>query len=297
MHIPRPVWGIKTRDRAPDDEYAQATLFRNSMTVVEQDHIVDAYTFELGKVDVLAVVDRMVTRLAFVDAELVCRVASGLGLPTPELPAADTDNDTDNDNADAGSDDGEDDGDDQPLIDASGGLVSSPALSIVTENTHPVSNRVVQVLAADGADLAGIRTCRDLVIDAGAVAHVIAPHKGAITGSGKRADELTVDRSFLTASSAEGDAIVVAHGAAAIVDPAVVTFVQSAYRHCKLVAAWGDGVEVLAAAGIPVDAPGVIVSEKATKTFGKKLLAAMTVHRRWERLAPHPTRATPEKGQ
>ena len=60
----------KVRERGPDDEYAQATLFWNSMTEIEQDHIVDAYTFELGKVDVPAVVERMVTRLSLVDDEL-----------------------------------------------------------------------------------------------------------------------------------------------------------------------------------------------------------------------------------
>jgi catalase len=283
VHIPRPVDGAKTRDRAPDDEYAQATLFWNSMTEIEQDHIVDAYTFELGKVDVPAVVERMATRLAFVDLELARRVAVGLGLPAPQLPEAGSSTPNTTDDHDSG----------EPAIAPAGGLLSSPTLSMVTENVYPADGRVIQVLAADGADLAGIRACRDLAMGAGAAAHVIAPHKGAITGSGKRADELTVDRSFHTASSAEGDAIVIAHGTAAIIDPAVITFVQSAYRHCKTVAAWGDGVEVLAAAGIPVDAPGVIVADKATKTFGKELLAGLSAHRHWDRLAPHPTRALP----
>ena len=53
------------------------------MSDVERDHIVDAYTFELGKVDVPAVVERMVGRLAFVDLELARRVCFGLGLPVP----------------------------------------------------------------------------------------------------------------------------------------------------------------------------------------------------------------------
>ncbi|MDX7018737.1 catalase-related domain-containing protein, partial [Klebsiella aerogenes] len=32
-----------------DDHYSQATLFYNSMTEVEKEHIAGAYTFELGK--------------------------------------------------------------------------------------------------------------------------------------------------------------------------------------------------------------------------------------------------------
>ena len=83
----------------------------------------------------------------------------------------------------------------------------------------------------------------------------------------------------------------ISHGTAAIINPALITFVQSAYRHCKPIAAWGDGVEVLAAAGIAPDAPGVVVVEKKpTKAFGKQLLDALAVHRHWERLDPHPTR-------
>ena len=280
-HIPRPVEGVKTRERAPDDEYAQATLFWNSMTEVEQDHIADAYTFELSKVDIPAVVDRMVNRLAFVDAELARRVAFGLGLPTPEPPAP---------ASAANADDPIDDEEGGLTIDASGGLTTAPSLSMVTANVFPIDARVVQILAADGADLAGIRVLQEALLAVGATTHVIAPHKGAIVGAGRRADELTVDRSYHTASSAEGDAIVVAHGTAAIADPAVLTFIQSAYRHCKPVAAWGDGAEVLATAGIPEGAAGVVRSTKATKSFAKDVIASLTVHRHWDRLAPHPTR-------
>src|SRR5688572_13013198 len=39
VHTPRPVVGTKTRDRGPDDVYAQARLFWLSMSEVEQDHI------------------------------------------------------------------------------------------------------------------------------------------------------------------------------------------------------------------------------------------------------------------
>src|SRR3954468_646543 len=45
VHVPRAVEGEKIRARGPDDEYGQATLFWNSMTEVEQDHLVDAFTF------------------------------------------------------------------------------------------------------------------------------------------------------------------------------------------------------------------------------------------------------------
>jgi catalase len=278
IHMPRAVEGAKVRDRGPDDEYAQATLFWHSMTEIEQDHIVDAFTFELGHVEVPAVVDRMVTRLMLVDPELAQRVSFGLGLPTPEFGVS----------GDASSADM----DENPAPDATAGRDSSPALSMVTEDLYPVDGRVVQILTNDGCDLNGVRALQAALLAAGAVPHVIATHKGAIAGGGRKADQLTVDRSYHTASSAEADCVVVAAGSNLAGIPAVAAWVQSAYRHCKPLAAWGDGAQLLDAAGVLSDAPGVVVSERVNKGFSNALLEALKAHRHWDRLATHPTRAT-----
>jgi catalase len=273
VHVPREVHGAKTRTRGPDDEYAQARLFWRSMTETEQDHIVDAYTFELSKVDVPAVVERVVSRLTIVDEALARRISLGLGLTWPVVLD------------DAGAAIPADD----DVPDATGGTEVSPSLAMITEDVFPPAGRVVQILANDGAELRAIRSLQDTVLSAGAAPHVIAPHKGMIFGR-RMADQLPVDRSFHTASSAEGDAIVIASGAALADSPAVITFVQSAFRHFKPIAAWGDGVDVLAAAGIAPDAPGVVTAERATKAFGKAILESMAVHRHWERAELHPTR-------
>jgi catalase len=257
IHVPRPVAGVKTRERSPDDEYTQATMFWQSMTEVEQDHIVDAYTFELGKVDVPAVVDLMVSRLGRIDGELAARVAVGLGLPAPQVDVDDP------------------------------GAGESPALSMVTEDVHPVDGRVVHVLASDGCDLAGLAVVTDSLLASGVTPHVIATHKGAITdGAG---NEHTVDRSFHTASSAEADGIVVASGTTLRDDPAVQTYIQSAYRHFKTIGAWGDGTEVLEAAGVARGAPGVVDAPNAAD-LPEAVVQALSVHRHWERAPIHPTR-------
>jgi len=271
VHVPRQVMGPKVRERGPDDEYAQAALFWRSVTEIEQNHIVDAFTFELGKVDVPAVVKRMVSRLALVDTGLAERVSVGLGLRWPVMiddaaSAAPADDD---------------------IADVTGGVESSPALAMVTEDVYPPEGRIVQIYVNDGADLSGIRLMQEAIIAAGATAHVVAPHKGAVNG--RRGDELPVDRSFHTTSSAEADAIVIARGTNLASNPAVITSVQAAYRHFKPIAAWGDGADLLEAAGVPTDAPGVEVAERATKTFAKALFTAMSVHRHWERADVHPT--------
>jgi catalase len=295
VHVPRQVTGPKVRARGPNDEYAQARLFWRSMTTVEQDHIVDAYTFELGKVEVPLVIARMIARLAIVDRVLAERVAFGLGVPVPAEPA-------DPAALSPGSDAlaGERPAD-VPQPESTGGLDASPALSMVTDQRYPVDGRVVHILANDGCDLAGIRALQSALTEAGAVAHVIATHKGVIAGAGRTPRELVVDRSFHTASSAEADAVVVAAGTRLATDPAVLTYVQSAFRHYKPVGAWGDGAELLANAGIDTAAPGVVVADKPARQFATSLVDALAVHRHWERGAAHPTsdlaaeRPTPRK--
>src|SRR4030095_1508679 len=68
------------------DHFSQATLFYRSQSEPEQDHIVNALRFELGKVETPAVRERMVGLLTLVDKTLAARVAEGLGLRMPVRP-------------------------------------------------------------------------------------------------------------------------------------------------------------------------------------------------------------------
>ena len=64
------------------DHYSQARQFYASQTAVEQQHIVDAFVFELSKVQTPAIRARMVANLRNVDEDLAAAVADGLGLPS-----------------------------------------------------------------------------------------------------------------------------------------------------------------------------------------------------------------------
>ena len=70
----------------------------------------------------------------------------------------------------------------------------------------------------------------------------------------------------------------------------MIAYLQVAYRHHKPIAAWGDGAELLAAAGVRRAHPGVVTAERATKTFAKAVMDSMAVHRHWDRAPEHPTR-------
>jgi catalase len=94
---------------------------------------------------------------------------------------------------------------------------------------------------------------------------------------------LTVDRTNATARSIEFDAIVVAGGTTPTGDIKQVILLQEAYRHGKVLAAWGDGDAILTGSGIDLDGPGVVVGESVDKTFTDALVTALGLHRAWDR--------------
>ncbi|MEU0667943.1 catalase [Streptomyces lavendulocolor] len=252
-----------------DDHFSQPRLFWLSMSPVEREHIITAYTFELGKCYDNAVKERQLKALANIDAELCARVAEGLGLPAPEptLPPAD--------------------------------VAPSPALSQVGQE-WPADGRIIGIVADDNGDLDGVRAVRRAVLDAGMVPLVIAPAGGKIGATGP--DPVTVQRTFATARSIEFDALVLAgvpapgsdaYGArdakagdagqaATALDPRLLLMISEAYRHAKAIGGWAGAESLLEAAGVPAGAPGVVTGDS-----GETVLAGITRllgrHRVWDR--------------
>jgi catalase len=252
VQIPRPVAGEVVRE-APasfDDHYTQAAMFYRSLSVVEQQHMVDAFTFELGKCYEKAVKNRMLTVLADVDAELCEQVAAGLGLAAPQgTPVED--------------------------------IEPSPALSQLATAPGPIAGRRIGVFADGSSDLGGITKLRDAAETAGAKVLVIAAVGGELR-KGDRAE--TVERTFATTRSVEFDAVVVSHRTEPITDIRALLLLQEAFRHCKTIGAWGTGADTLRNAGIPSDGPGVLLGERMVKAYASDLFAAIGLHRAWERL-------------
>jgi catalase len=251
VHLPREVTGPKIRANPAsfDDHFSQATLFWTSMSDVEKVHIVEAFTFELGKCYEQPIRERMLGVLAQVDAELCAAVAAGLGLPAPSgSPASD--------------------------------VTPSPALSQIPAGPGPVTGRIVGVVAAPGADLGGIGKLRRAVEAKGAVLRVVAPIGGILK---KGRAQQTVERTFLTTRSIEYDAVVIAGGIADLKDIKLTVLLQEMFRHCKVIGAWGDGEQVLTTAGIDTGAPGILLGDEVAKPFVTELLDNLGLHRAWER--------------
>ena len=86
IEYPQSVHGVKQRYRGPkfDEHFNQAQLFYNSLARHEQQHIINALSFELDKVNEMEIVQRMIERLNQVDFELAKQVATNVGGDIPK---------------------------------------------------------------------------------------------------------------------------------------------------------------------------------------------------------------------
>jgi catalase len=251
VQLPRLIEGevVRAAPTSFDDHFSQATLFYRSMTEIEQTHIIEAYSFELGKLYETEIRERQLQMLANIDAGLCEQVAQRLGLPAPDgTPATE--------------------------------LTPSAALSQVVDTPGPVAGRKVGVIADAGADVAAINKLKASMEKLDVTVLVVAPVGGMLR---RGRAQVTVDRTALTARSIEFDAIVIADGTGTESDLKRTVLLQEAYHHCKPIAAWGDAAAILTDAGIPVDGPGVIVAEKVVKAFTDGLAEQLGLHRAWER--------------
>ncbi|AEV84034.1 catalase [Actinoplanes sp. SE50] len=243
------------------DHYTQVRLFWQSMTPVEREHIIRAYTFELGKCYHQAIKERQLQCLANIDPVLCEQVALGLGLPAPA-----------------------------PSIDLPE-VTPSAALSQIGQQ-WPADGRIVGIVVDETGGDAAVAEIREAIAAAGMVPLIIAPHGGKVGG-------LTVQRTFATARSIEYDAVLVAAAPVpapdavpardekagaprtAAVDPRVNMLVDEAWRHAKAIGGWGTGADLLRRTGL-ADTPGVVVGDSATEVL-TALQQLMANHRVWER--------------
>jgi catalase len=283
--------GRKVRARGEKffDHFSQAALFYNSQSDPEKAHIVQALRFELGKLDAVAIRERMLGLLAQVDQTLAARVAQGLGLPVPKkldgplnmsVPA---------------------DGDVkrfQPKP-RSRSVGTSPALSMANTVKTGIRTRKIAILAADGVDGGALSGMQKALKAAGAQSKVIAPRLGALKTA--QGHDVKIDWSFLTAGSVLFDAVFVPGGDKSVkvlaAEPRAVEFVGEAYKHCKTIGATGEGRALLQAAGVsmkdrgptrkgrkPSGPEGVVIGRDGEmNAVAGKFIQAVAQHRAWSR--------------
>jgi catalase len=250
-NVPRALEGevIRGAPASFDDHYSQATLFYRSLSDVERAHVVEAFTFELGKVYAQEIKERELAVLADVDSDLCAQVAAGLGLRIPKGSPARR-------------------------------VAPSPALSQISDIPGPIAGRQVGIIADDGADLAGVTKLRRALSKLGANVLVVAPIGGTI---GQGSESMPADRTLLTCRSIEFDAVLVAADMNPSADIKMSVLLLEAFRHCKTVGAWGNGAALLEATGISIDGPGVITARTVARGFIDDVVTGVGLHRVWAR--------------
>jgi len=289
--FPRAVEGpkLRMRPRSFFDHYSQARMFFRSQSTVEQNHLVNALRFELGKVEAPQVRERMLVQLAQVDTSLANRVGQGLGLEVPKKNDGPLNRSLPADAKPAAL---------QP-VDGKAPIDKSPALSMQDTVKDTMRTRRVAILLADGFDAATVDPVRKALEAEGGVVKVVAPRLGNI----EAADGSTrlADLSLLTGSSVVFDAVYIAGGTASTrllaKDPRALEFIGEAYKHCKAIYAVAEGVDLYAAAkpsyshhGKPVEGTKLVIEEgivltrgPATKAATAAFIEAIAAHRHWGR--------------
>lgn len=282
MSFPQPMEGEKLRGKPEKfaDHYTQATLFYDSQTAVEQAHIAGGFRFELSKLTVPAIRERMLASLVNVSPKLAAKVADGLGMPVPAaLPRAlQTPNTPE--------------------------VTVSAALSLrALPGDGGIRTLKVAVLAAHGVEGASLRAVQGALHAAGAVTVVVAPRLGAIETADGEALEATA--SFENSPPVLFDAVLLPDGDLGVKSllrhGQAVDFVAQQFRHGKTLLALGASKALLERAGVEAflasgDAdPGVLLAKLAeldenaeaneVETAHAAFIAAIAKHR-------HPARET-----
>ena len=255
------------------EHYAQATLFFESQTAVEKAHIAAAFRFELSKVGVPAIRERMVSSLVNVSQELAAQVAAGLGMAVPAaMPRAIADP-------------------------QSPEVTVSPALSLMARPGEcGIRTRQIAVLVADGVHHVSLLALYNTLTAAGAVVHFVGPRVGMFAGAS--GEKIEADKSMENAPGFLFDALVVPDGREAVQALAgnghTMEFIKDMFRHCKAILALGAGRELLEMAGIgPMmdKDEGILLADGADAAqIAQAFVNAVAAHRHPARDSDPPTK-------
>lgn len=215
------------------DHYSQARLFWQSQSIAEQCHIIAAFRFELSRVQIVGVRQRVLALLANVDTRLAENVARGLGMEMPPpLPLANS----------------------IPMPE----YPPSPALSLLARpGSCGIQTRRVAILVAPGGDIMSARFIYTALLNKGAVPRFVGSRLGAVANDA--GETINVEISLEAGPSVLYDGVVIPDGEVAVTellrDAHAIDFVRDQYRHCKPMLALGAGMKLLLNADIPLTLP------------------------------------------
>lgn len=255
------------------DHYSQARLFWMSQSPAEQMHIIAGFRFELTRVQIVGIRQRVLALLANIDNHLAGAVADGLGLSVPSpLPLAC----------------------DSPMPT----YAPSPSLSLMFRpGSTGIHTKRVAILVATGVNVVSARFIYAALLNKGAVPRFVGPRLGTV---GNEAGEcINVEISLEASPSALYDAVIVADGDVAVSEllrnAHALDFVREQYRHCKPIMAVGAGMNLILGADIPLMLPngepdGSLIEADANDVVDSMIRfeQMLEVHRQFDRETEFP---------
>ena len=266
-----PVDKVRGKPEKFAEHYNQATLFFNSQTAAEKAHILGGFRFELSKVTIPSIRQRMVAGLRNVSDELAAPLAKALGMALPDpLPRAIS-----------------------SVPEAE--IASAPSLSLMAlPGDGGISTRRVAVLIADGVVGEPIARLLQALTEEGAVVRLLSSRLGTIAASD--GGQFEIDATLENTPAVLFDALVLPDGMDGVdllsKDGHTLEFLKDQYRHCKPILVLGASSQLLKKAGIfevlPSGNPdtGLLVLKPAEfDTAAERFIDAIAAHR-------HPARDT-----
>jgi len=272
MSFPHSVEESKVRGKPERfaEHYNQATLFWKSQTDIEKAHIIHAFRFELTKVQIGAIRERVVAQLRNVAPELAKALADGLGiadLPDPlprvlkQTPKAEVE--------------------------------SSSSLSLFARpGQEGIKTRRIAILIADGVDGGMLARLHAKLLEEGAVPRFVGVKLGQVKS--EKGDPLDVEVTMETAPAVLWDALVLPDGRAAaealMRSGHVIEFIKDQYRHCKPILVVGSSRSLVEWANLPAKLrsgkpdPGLLLAGKEDSSESiAAFIQAIASHRSFER--------------
>ncbi|PLT35994.1 catalase [Bacillus sp. V5-8f] len=251
VHYQEKVEGRKVRSRSESfkDHFSQAALFWNSMSQVEKEHIIQAFSFELGKVKNQSIRQQIVDMFANVNLELAAAFAVQIGATPPQAGGSNI-------------------------------TKSSPALSQENTKKTPMT-RKVGVIIDNGFNSAEVMSILTGLQAEGIQPEVVSEKLGTVTGSD--GTELAIDHTFLTADPVLFDALYVVGGSGESkqFDNHTMYFIKEAFSHFKPIGASHMGMNLLEKGGM-AGSPGIVLGEEI-QDFIQTFVQAIATHRHWDR--------------
>lgn len=255
---------IRQRSDSFREYFSQPRLFWLSQTPFERRHIINAFSFELGKVARPYIRERVVDLLSHIDHDLAGGVADNLRIPLSEEQKK------------------------RPLPKPVNGLdKGDPALSLYAGKTFPVVSRKVALLVADGVDGGDVEKIRKTLSGKGIYVQILAPAMGSVTT--KEGDMLLVDGTLEGNPSVLFDAVLVPAGEKSVKtlceNGVAKHHILQAFKHLKPVAFQDHAKKLFETAGLAGMQDEGVILEKSPNKLVKGLAQVLGKHRIWEREA------------